>query len=64
MQSVGGAVQIMLFVYALAAVVSLAMAWIIKLIFAAVKMQKARADGRTAAAAGAASAEDAPDAKA
>jgi hypothetical protein len=36
----------MLFVYALAAVVSLAVAWMIKLIFGGVKMQKVRADAR------------------
>ena len=46
MQSVGGAVQIMVFVYALAAVISLVMAWIIKLIFAGIQMQKARAERR------------------
>jgi len=39
----------MLFVYALAAAVSLLVAWGIKLIFAGVQMQKARAEARLAA---------------
>jgi hypothetical protein len=37
----------MLFVYGLAAVVSLLVAWIIKLIFTGVQMQKARAEARS-----------------
>jgi hypothetical protein len=36
----------MLFIYALAAVVSLAVAWGIKLVFAGIQMQKARAMAR------------------
>ena len=36
----------MLFVYALAAVVSLAVAWLLKVIYAGVRMQKARAEAR------------------
>ena len=42
-------VKLMLFIYALAAAVSLIVAWIIKLIFAGVQMQKARAEARAAA---------------
>ena len=42
----------MLFVYALAAVVSLAVAWVIKLIFAAIQAHKARAAARGVAAPG------------
>lgn len=47
-----GSVKLMLFVYALAAVVSFIMAWIIRLIFFGIKAQKARADGRNGAKAG------------
>jgi hypothetical protein len=42
MESFGGAVYLMLFVYAMAAVISLATAWIIKLIFFAIQLQKKR----------------------
>ena len=41
-----GSVKLMLFVYALAAVISLIMAWMIKLIFVAIQAQKSRADAR------------------
>lgn len=41
-----GSVKLMLFVYVLAAVVSLAMAWIIKMIFRGIRAQKNRADAR------------------
>ena len=37
-------VKLMLFIYALAAVVSLIVAWIIKLVFSGIQMQKARAE--------------------
>lgn len=37
-------VKLMLFVYALAAVVSLIVAWIIKMVFSGIRMRKARAD--------------------
>jgi len=37
----------MLFVYALAAAVSLTVAWLIKMIFKGVKLQKARAQARS-----------------
>jgi len=39
METVGGSVQLMLFIYAMAAVISLATAWIIKLIFAVIQSQ-------------------------
>ncbi len=52
MESFWGSVELMIFVYALAAVVSFFIAWIIKLIFAAIKMQKARAEARIARRAG------------
>ena len=42
-------VELMLFVYALAAVVSLAVAWLLKVIYAGVRMQKARAEARAGA---------------
>ncbi len=47
-------VKLMLFIYALAAAVSLIVAWIIKLIFSGIQMQKARAEARDGAAAEAA----------
>ena len=52
MESFWGSVELMVFVYALAAVVSFLVAWIIKLIFAGIRRQKARADARAKAAAG------------
>lgn len=42
-------VKLMLVVYALAAFVSFIVAWIIRLIFAGIKMQKARAGARIGA---------------
>ncbi len=48
MESFWGSVELMIFIYALAAVVSFFIAWIIKLIFAAIKMQKARSEARVA----------------
>mgnify|MGYP001223162582 FL=1 len=44
MESFGDSVKLMLFVYALAAVVSFTVAWVIKLIFAGIQRQKARAE--------------------
>jgi hypothetical protein len=44
-----GSVKLMLFVYALAAVVSFIMAWIIRFIFVGIKAQKAHADSRNGA---------------
>jgi hypothetical protein len=43
------AVRLMLFIYALAAAVSFAVAGVIKLIFAAIRMQRARAEARSKA---------------
>jgi hypothetical protein len=42
METFAGSVQLMFFIYALAAVISLATASIIKLIFFAIRMQKGR----------------------
>jgi cytoskeletal protein RodZ len=39
METVGGSVQLMLFIYALAAIISLATAWVIKLIFVVIQRQ-------------------------
>ena len=44
-------IKLMFFIYGLAAVVSLAVAGVIKLIFAGVQMRKARADARSKAVA-------------
>ena len=44
-----GSVKLMLFVYALAAVVSLIMAWVMRLIFVGIRAQKNRADARNGA---------------
>jgi hypothetical protein len=49
MESFWGSVNLMLFIYALAAVISLIMAWIIKYIFVGIRMQNNRADARKAA---------------
>ena len=43
-------VEIMVFVYALAAVVSYMVAWILKLLYAAIEKNKARAEARAQAA--------------
>jgi len=40
MESFGGSVKLMLFVYAVAVVISLITAWIIKLIFVAIQFRK------------------------
>jgi len=47
MESVWGAVKLMLFIYALAAAISLITAWVIKYIFIVIRMQKSRADARS-----------------
>lgn len=54
-ETVSEAIKLMFFIYGLAAVVSLAVAGVIKLIFAGVKWRRARADARSKAAADAAS---------
>ncbi len=43
MEAVWGAFKLMFFIYGLAAVLSLIVAWILKMLFAAVQAQKARA---------------------
>ncbi len=50
METVMDSVKFMFFVYGLAAVLSLIIAWIIKMIFAAVQFQKARAEARNGGA--------------
>ena len=50
MESIWGAFKLMLFVYALTAVISFAVAWIIKLVFAAIRLQGTRAKDRADAA--------------
>ncbi len=42
MESFGGAIKLMLLIYGLAALISLATAWIIKLIFFAIQTHKKR----------------------
>ncbi len=49
MESILGSIKLMLFIYALAAVISLATAWMIKYIFVVIQMQKKRADARKGA---------------
>ena len=49
-ETFGESVKLMLFVYALAAAVSLAVAWSIKLLFAGFQWQKGRSAARAAAA--------------
>lgn len=44
MESFWGSVKLMLFVYALAAAISLITAWMIKYIFVVIRMQKKRAE--------------------
>lgn len=51
-ESFWGSVELMLFVYALAAVVSLTVAWVIKLIFAGIRMKRAHAEARRGKAGG------------
>lgn len=46
MESFGGSVKLMLFIYALAAVISLIIAWMIKYLFVVIRMQSNRAERR------------------
>ena len=55
MESFWGSVNLMLFVYALTAVVSFGVAWIIKLIFAGIRLQGTLAGARAEAKAKSAS---------
>ena len=50
MENFGESVKLMLFFYALAAALSLAVAWSIKLLFAGFQWQKGRSAARAAAA--------------
>ena len=50
MENFWDSVEIMVFVYALAAVVSYMVAWILKLLYAAIEKNKARAEARAQAA--------------
>jgi len=52
MESFWGSVKLMLFIYALAAAISLITAWAIKYIFIVIRMQKNRADARNSAKSG------------
>jgi hypothetical protein len=49
MESFWGAVKLMLFIYALAAAISLLTAWMIKYIFIGIRMRNDRASARKAA---------------
>jgi hypothetical protein len=49
MESFWGSVKLMLFVYALAAAISLITAWMIKYIFVVIRMQKSRAEASKSA---------------
>ncbi len=48
METVGGSFQLMLFIYALAAVISLATAWVIKLVFYVIKLHASAASQKAA----------------
>ncbi len=56
MESFWGAVKLMLFIYALAAAISLITAWVIKHIFSLIRMQNNRAEARKSAKAAASAA--------
>jgi flagellar basal body-associated protein FliL len=49
MESFWGSVKLMLFIYALAAAISLITAWMIKYIFVVIRAQKSRAEARKSA---------------
>lgn len=46
MESFGGSVKLMLFIYALAATIALIIAWMIKYLFVVIRMQSNRAERR------------------
>ena len=46
MEFFGGSVKLMLFIYALAAVISLIIAWLMKYLFVVIRMQSNRAEKR------------------
>jgi len=59
MESFWGSVKLMLFIYALAAAISLITAWVIKHIFSLIRLQNARAEARKSAKAAASPAQTA-----
>ncbi len=61
MESFWGSVELMVFVYALAAVVSYLVAWVLKLLYGAIEKNKARAEARAEARAQAAAAPEGAD---
>ncbi len=50
MESFWGSVELMVFIYALAAVVSYLVAWVLKLLYIVIEKNKARAEARAQAA--------------
>ena len=50
MESFWGSVELMVFIYALAAVVSYLVAWVLKLLYTVIEKNKARAEARAQAA--------------
>lgn len=52
MESFWGAVKLMVFIYALAAAISLITAWMIKNIFTVIRMHKSRSEARKSAKSG------------
>ncbi len=61
MESFWGSVELMVFIYALAAVVSYLVAWVLKLLYTEIEKNKARAEARAAAAPAAAISPDGAD---
>ncbi len=50
MESFWGSVELMVFIYALAAVVAYLVAWVLKLLYTVIEKNKARAEARAQAA--------------
>ncbi len=61
MESFWGSVELMVFIYALAAVVSYLVAWVLKLLYTVIETNKARAEARAAVATAAAISPDGAD---
>ena len=53
MESFWGSIELMVFIYALAAIVSYLVAWILKLLYTTIKKNKARAEAMAEAVSGA-----------
>lgn len=53
MESFWGSIELMVFIYALAAIVSYLVAWILKLLYTTIKKNKARAEAVAEAVSGA-----------